>query len=211
MSTPEGEIVARGYDKVADDYEALESAAAPWPRLARMRSFVADMPANSHLVDIGCGNGVPATRELATRHQVVGVDISPEQIARAKSNVPGASFICGDVRTIDLPENSFDAIVALYLVDNIPRQDYPALFAKLARCLKPGGRLLLSAEPGDDPGQTYDWLGVPMFINTVPTDELIGLVEQAGLEVTSTDIESQLEGGRPIDYAWIVATRRVSL
>jgi cyclopropane fatty-acyl-phospholipid synthase-like methyltransferase len=138
---------------------------------------------------------------------VVGVDISPEQIARANSNVRGATFICGDVRTIDLPENSFDAIVALYLVDNVPSQDYPALFARLARCMRPGGRLLLSAEPGRDPGQTYDWLGVPMFINTIPTDELIALVEQAGLEVTSTDIESQMEGGRQIDYAWIAASR----
>jgi cyclopropane fatty-acyl-phospholipid synthase-like methyltransferase len=211
MSTSDGEIVARGYDKVADDYEALESADAPWPRLERVRAFVADMPPNSHVLDIGCGNGVPATRELATGHQVVGVDISPEQIARAKSNVPRANFICGDVRTINLPENSFDAIVALYLVDNVPCQDYSALFARLALCLRPGARLLLSAEPGHDPGQTYDWLGVPMFINTIPTDELIRLVEQAGLEITSTDISSQLEGGRPIDYAWIVATRRVAL
>jgi hypothetical protein len=64
---------------------------------------------------------------------------------------------------------------------------------------------------GKDPGQTYEWLGVPMFINTVPTHELIDLIEQAGLRVTSTDIESQLEGGRPIDYAWIAATHPIHL
>jgi cyclopropane fatty-acyl-phospholipid synthase-like methyltransferase len=206
VSTPDGEIVARGYDKVADDYEALEAPDAPWPRLERVRAFVADMPQNSRVLDIGCGNGLPATRELASRHQVVGVDISPEQIARAKSNVPDARFICGDVRTVDLLGNSFDAIVALYLVDNVPSEDYPALFAKLARCLKPGGQLLLSAEPGHDPGQTYEWLGVRMFINTIPTDDLVELIEAAGLKVTSIDDESQLEGGRPIDYAWITAT-----
>jgi cyclopropane fatty-acyl-phospholipid synthase-like methyltransferase len=191
---------------VADDYEALESTDAPWPRLERVRAFVVDLPRNSHVLDLGCGNGVPATRELARLHQVVGIDISPEQIARAKSNVPAATFVCGDVRTADLPDDSFDAIVALYLVDNVPRQDYPALFEKLARCLRSGGRLLLSAEPGDDPGQAYDWLGVPMFINTIPTRELIELIEAAGLRITSIDDESQLEGGRPIHYAWISAT-----
>ena len=205
MSTSDGEIVARGYDKVADEYEALESADAPWPRLERVRAFVADVPPNSHVLNIGCGNGLPATRVLAATHRVVGIDISPEQIARAKSNVPAATFMCGDVRTIDLANNSFDAIVALYLVDNVPSRDYPALFAKLARFLKPGGQLLLSAEPGQDPGQTYEWLGVPMFINTIPTPELIELIEGAGLKVTSTDNEAQLEGGRPIDYAWITA------
>jgi cyclopropane fatty-acyl-phospholipid synthase-like methyltransferase len=206
MSTSDGDIVARGYDKVADDYAALESPEAPWPRLQRVRAFVAALPPNSQVLDIGCGNGVPATRELAMQHQVVGVDISPEQIARAKSNVPAASFICGDVRTIDLPDNSFDAILALYLVDNVPCEHYPALFAKLARWLRSGGRLLLSAEPGHDPGQAYEWLGVPMFINTIPTDEMTALIEQAGLEITHIDTESQLEGGRLIEYAWITAT-----
>ena len=90
MSGSDGEIVARGYDKVADDYEALESEDAPWPRLDRVRAFVADLPPNSLVLDIGCGNGVPATKELAGRHQVLGVDISPEQVARAKANVPAA-------------------------------------------------------------------------------------------------------------------------
>jgi SAM-dependent methyltransferase len=164
VSRSEGELVARGYDKVADEYEALEAADTPWPRLERVRAFVAGMPHNSHVLDIGCGNGIPATRELAKRHQVVGVDISPEQIERAKSNVPEATFSCGDVRTIKLPENSFEAIVALYLVDNVPCEDYP------------------SAEPGQDPGQTYEWLGVPMFINTIPTHELVNVAADSSVD-----------------------------
>jgi cyclopropane fatty-acyl-phospholipid synthase-like methyltransferase len=115
--------------------------------------------------------------------------------------------MCGDARHVDLPTGAFDAIVALYLVDNIPRQDYPAFFRRLAELLRPSGRMLLSAEPGDDPWQSYTWLGVPMFISTVPTDELIQLIEDAGLSVTSAERETQLEGDQPIEYAWIVAAR----
>jgi hypothetical protein len=48
-----------------------------------------------------------------------------------------------------------------------------------------------------------------MFINTIPTDALVGLVESAGFAISSTELEPQLEGGRPIEYAWIVAEKRL--
>ena len=81
----------------------------------------------------------------------------------------------------------------------------PPCCGRLSELLRPNGRLLLSAEPGEDPWQPYTWLGVPMFINTVPTEELVQLLQEAGLSITSTEFETQLEGGRPIEYAWIVA------
>jgi cyclopropane fatty-acyl-phospholipid synthase-like methyltransferase len=209
VTQDDADIIARGYDRVADAYEALESAEAPWPRLERVHAFVASLPDGSRILDLGCGNGVPATRELAARHRVTGVDISPEQIARAQSNVPGATFICGDVRHVALPLEGFDAIVALYLVDNVPREDYPTLFRRLAAWLRPNGRLLMSAEPGCDTWQTYEWLGVPMFLNTIPTEDLVDVLQEAGLRMISSERESQLEGGKPIEYAWIVAERTV--
>jgi hypothetical protein len=67
---------------------------------------------------------------------------------------------------------------------------------------------LLSAEPGEDPWQPYTWLGVPMFINTVPTAELMQLLQGTCLSVMSIEFESQLEAGRPIEYAWIVGENR---
>jgi cyclopropane fatty-acyl-phospholipid synthase-like methyltransferase len=142
MAERNGEIIARGYNQVADEYQALESADAPWPRLERVLAFAADLPRGSRILDIGCGSGVPATQELACKHEVTGVDISEEQIARARSNVPTAAFICGDVRDVELPVGAFDAIVALYLVDNIASEDYPALFRRLKKLLRPKGRVL---------------------------------------------------------------------
>jgi len=200
-----GDLIARGYDRVADEYAALESEAEPWPRLDRVRAFVANLPGGSRVLDLGCGNGLPATREIASNHIVTGVDISPEQIARAKRNVPAATFQCADVREIEFAPRSFDAIVALYLIDNVPSQDYPALFQKIAGWLEPGGRILLSAEPGSDTGQVYEWLGVPMFINTVPASELAAVLEAASLHVVEMETESQKEGGREIEFVWLIA------
>src|SRR5258706_9469395 len=96
-----GDLVARGYDRVADEYGALESEVEPWPRLARVRAFIADLSDGSRVLDLGCGNGVPATREIAGRHLVTGVDISPQQIERAKRNVPAATFHCADAREVE--------------------------------------------------------------------------------------------------------------
>jgi hypothetical protein len=95
--------------------------------------------------------------------------------------------------------------VALYLIDNVPSEDYPSLFHRLAGWLKPGGRILLSAEPGNDPGRTYDWLGVPMFINTLPASDLAGMLEDASLNIVEMSTEAQLEGGREIQYTWFIA------
>jgi cyclopropane fatty-acyl-phospholipid synthase-like methyltransferase len=200
-----GDLIARGYDRVADEYAALESQAEPWPRLARVRAFVANLPDGSRVLDLGCGNGVPATREIASRHLATGVDISPQQIARAEVNVPCATFLCADVREVEFAPRSFDAIVALYLIDNVPSPDYPALFRKIAGWLEPGGRILLSAEPGSDPGQVYEWLGVPMFINTVPEQELAAMLEAVALQVVEMENESQKEGGREIEFVWLIA------
>jgi cyclopropane fatty-acyl-phospholipid synthase-like methyltransferase len=203
-----GDVVARGYDKVADRYEALESEEAPWPRLKRVIEFIEPLASGSRVLDLGCGNGIPATREIAKSHTVTGVDISSEQIRRAEANVPQATFRCADVREVEFPLETFDAIVALYLIDNVRAADYPSLFEKLAGWLKPGGRILLSAEPGDDEGRLYEWLEIPMFINTVPAQVVADALEGASLHVVDLDNESQLEGGRAIEYAWFVAAKR---
>jgi cyclopropane fatty-acyl-phospholipid synthase-like methyltransferase len=203
-----GRIIANGYDRVADAYAALESPADPWPRMRRVRQFTADLPDGSRLLDLGCGNGLPATRELSERHTVTAVDISPEQAARARSNAPRAEVLCADVRDLDLPDAGFDAIVALYLIDNVPAGEYAVLFRRLAAWLRPGGRLLLSAEPAEpEEDSLHTWLGVPMLINGVPVETLAASVETSGLQVTDVELEEQREGGRPITFAWLTARK----
>jgi hypothetical protein len=44
-----------------------------------------------------------------------------------------------------------------------------------------------------------------MFINTLPASEVAAMLEDASLRVLETDSETQLEGGREIEYVWFVA------
>jgi SAM-dependent methyltransferase len=94
------EIVARGYDAIALRYAEwagqVDSPAMEW-----VRDFDARLDDGADVLELGCGRGVPATRELARRHRVTGVDISAVQIELARHHVPEASFIHADamVRT----------------------------------------------------------------------------------------------------------------
>lgn len=90
------EIVARGYDVVAEDYARLEGA-IEWPRMRWLRKVLADLAPGSRVLDLGCGSGIPADREIAKEHDVVGVDVSARQVELARRNVPGAEFIHGDI------------------------------------------------------------------------------------------------------------------
>jgi ubiquinone/menaquinone biosynthesis C-methylase UbiE len=77
------EIVARGYDVVAEDYANLEGA-VEWPRMRWLRKVLAELSPGSRALDLGGGSGIPATTELAREHDVVGVDVSARQIELAR-------------------------------------------------------------------------------------------------------------------------------
>jgi cyclopropane fatty-acyl-phospholipid synthase-like methyltransferase len=52
------------------------------------------LPARARVLDLGCGSGIPATRALVDAgHAVVGVDVSREQVERARRNVPEAEIV----------------------------------------------------------------------------------------------------------------------
>ena len=70
----------------------------------------------------GCGAGVPDTQRLATRFKVTGVDVSAEQVRRARDAVPEAKFVQAEFTTLELEPESFDAVVSFYAFNHVPRE-----------------------------------------------------------------------------------------
>jgi SAM-dependent methyltransferase len=93
-------------------------------------------------LDAACGTGRHARRLAELGHEVVGVDVSPEMLERARAAVPQATFHEGDLRALDEPDASFDLVVCGLALAHLP--DLGAGVAELARLLKPGGRLVVS-------------------------------------------------------------------
>src|ERR1051325_11727327 len=129
-------LVQRGYDLCAAAYaEARQGEAAPELDLLTCR-----LTAGALVLDIGCGAGIPIAWTLAQHFRVTGVDISGEQIRRARSNVPSETFIEGDIMSLTFPPASFDAVVAFYALFHLPREEHPELLQRIHTWLKPSGK-----------------------------------------------------------------------
>jgi cyclopropane fatty-acyl-phospholipid synthase-like methyltransferase len=198
-------IVAAGYDCAADRYEQLE--VDEWPRLRRLRELLADVRLGGDVLDVGCGNGVPALREISKQHRAIGVDVSEVQASRARQNVPEATILHADIDALCLPAASLDAAVAFYSIEHVPRERHADLFRRLHGWLRPGGLLLFAIEARDTHETVGDWLGVPMFFSQFGPEETLARVREARFEVESAEVEAQREGNIEVEYLWVRARR----
>ena len=200
------EIVARGYDAIALRYAEwagrIESRTMEW-----VRDLDARLADGSDVLELGCGRGVPATRELARRHRVTGVDISAVQIELARHHVPEASFVRADATELEIAPASFDAVAALYLFGHVPAAEQPDLIARIGSWLRPGG-LFLSTFGAGDPGEEVDedWLGAPMFFASLGGDAYSSLLRESGLDPIRDEVDVQIEPGHgEVAFRWILA------
>jgi len=156
------DLVRRGYDAISLAYRADDPAhGTPAADASRYAGWAADLAAllrpGARVVDLGCGAGIPATRELAAHGlQVLGVDFSAVQLRRARRLVPAARLIQADMTALQLRPASTDAVVSFYALIHVPVADQEALFPRIRDWLRPGGYFL--AIVGATP-----WTGTAQF------------------------------------------------
>ena len=200
------QVVAAGYDAMAERYLAwsgLRPSAARLRYLALAQDLI---PPGADVLDLGCGAGIPMTAALAAGRQVTGVDISAAQIALARVNVPSASFVQADLTTLELPPASLDAVVAFYSLTHVPRAEHAALFGRIRSWLRPNGVFIASLGVEDSPDEIEaDWLGVDMFFSHFSARVTRRLVTEAGLVMERADLLSEPEDRHDARFLWVVA------
>jgi len=204
------EIVARGYDAIALRY-AEWAGQVDSPVMEWVRDLDARLDDGADVLELGCGRGVPATRELARRHRVTGVDISAVQIELARHHVPEASFVHADAMELAVAPVSFDAVVALFVFGHVPIEEQAGLIARIGLWLRDGGFFLGTFGAGDPVEEiAVDWLGAPMFFASLGSEAYPPLLRDVGLEPLRDEVVEQHEPGHgDVSFRWILARAAV--
>jgi SAM-dependent methyltransferase len=167
------------------------------------------LPEDADVLELGCGGGSAATRTLARRHRLTGVDLSSAQLERARRAVPDARFVHRDASAIELDPASFDAVVSLFMFGHIPRGEQARLLCQIARWLRPAGHALVTFGVGDiDDDVEADWLGAPMFFASFDPDTNRAMIAAAGFEILRDRIVPIDEPGHgPVSFQWVLARK----
>lgn len=198
-------LVERGYDAVAERYLDLVARTDGDPRLRFLDDLAGRLPEGAEVLDLGCGAGRPNAERLARRLRVTGVDVSARQLELARAAVPGATFVQADMTEVGLAPRSFDAVVALYSITHVPREDHAALLMAIARWLRPGALLLASLGCSDTPGVVEEgWLGAPMFFSSHPPEANRRLLAEAGFELLHDEVIAMREDGAEAAFQWVL-------
>jgi len=192
-------IVRDGYDRVSHAYHSGERHAFESPYDQWLRLLTDRLARDDRVLDLGCGVGLPIAAALANHYSVLGVDISPVQIERARSLVPNADFICRDMYTADFESQSFHAVVAFYSLIHLPLEEQPVLLRRVGNWLKPSGWFIATLGLDAWTGTENDWLGVAgaeMYWNHADAMTYWRWLQDAGLEVVDEHPVDDGGGGR---------------
>jgi ubiquinone/menaquinone biosynthesis C-methylase UbiE len=165
---------------------------------------LADVRLGETVLDLGSGAGFDAllaAKAVGPAGRVVGVDMTPEMIARAAANarVAGAThveFRQGTIEALPLADASVDVVISNCVINLSPEK--PRVFREAFRVLRPGGRMALSdlvlrapLPPGLlQSAEAY----VGCIAGAMLRDEYLAAIEAAGFRDVEVVSESSFAG-----------------
>jgi 2-polyprenyl-3-methyl-5-hydroxy-6-metoxy-1,4-benzoquinol methylase len=130
--------------RVRSDFDAIARLSDPHDEdTGRYDSFLlALVPRSARtILDVGCGMGRLTGKLTRDDREVVGIDLSPEMIARAQQKVDHSlSFLCDDFLTHDFGPEKFDCVITAAAIHHVP---VDLALSRLLELLAPAGRLIL--------------------------------------------------------------------
>jgi SAM-dependent methyltransferase len=164
------------------------------------------------VLDLGSGAGFDcflAARRVGPSGRVIGVDMTPEMVAKARENVrkgefPNVEFRLGEIENLPAADSSVDWIISNCVINL--SLDKQRVFREAWRVLKPGGRMMISdiVWLREIPQALRDSIGgyVACLSGAVRREEYLKAVEDAGFErvrvVEETAVPFDLFQGDPL-------------
>jgi len=167
---------------------------------------LASLKEGETVLDLGSGAGFDcflAARKVGDNGRVIGVDMTPEMVEKARSNAVNGNyrnveFRIGEIENLPAADHSVDAVISNCVINLSPEKK--KVFAEAYRVLKPGGRLMVSdivllKELPDVVKNSIDAY-VGCVSGAALKNEYLGTIKAAGFE----DVRIMDETSFPVEF-----------
>jgi phosphatidylethanolamine/phosphatidyl-N-methylethanolamine N-methyltransferase len=146
------QAVTKVYGRWAPVYDLVFGAVFEQGRRA---AIAASERVGGRILEVGVGTGI-SLPYYSRNSRVFGIDLSEQMLQKARQRVVARHLrnverlAVMDAERLDFPDDSFDVVVAQYVVNTVPHPE--AALDEFARVLKPGGEIVLLNRVGADAG-----------------------------------------------------------
>lgn len=171
---------------------------------------IAELGEGEIVLDLGSGAGFDsflAAQQVGPKGRVIGVDMTPEMIAKARKNarrlgVEHVEFRLGEIEHLPVGDGTVDVILSNCVINLSPEK--PQVFREAFRALKPGGRLAISdvVATASIPAALSEQMEAlcGCISGAAQVGELEAMLEEAGFANVRIEVES---GSREFIRQWL--------
>lgn len=177
------------FDSIANEY--VEYFGEDWEFINEIQEFAAQLPEKAKVLDLGCGSGYITNYLHNQNLNAVGLDFSQEMINIAKEKYPTIDFLLADFVSIQnyFDENSVDALIAVYSLYFVPKEQFESVLKSLSKVLKNDGKFFFVTQIGN--GEDYittplmeeNNVNEKLYVNYYNKDELETILNKCNFEI----------------------------
>ncbi|KAJ5389860.1 uncharacterized protein N7496_000928 [Penicillium cataractarum] len=171
------------------------------------------------ILELGCGAGIPVTQHLSTlpNTTVTANDISSTQIGLARNRLPASvTLLQGDMMELSFARESFSAVLAMYSIFHLPRDEQVTMLERVYGWLKPGGWVLVNFAAGRFESVSDEkWLGGVegvMHWSGWGVEGTRKVLQDVGFDIQTGEVVADEEGEedgsvKEVEFYWVLARK----